>query len=123
MTRDNIKFKRYHFDSNGTLIHKSFWGFMDGGFANYSSISGEDKSKAIDCLYTGINDNGNTELYEGDIIGILPRYLVAFKDGMFVCTKNIEGDVMDDYKVKWVVRENNAKVIGNIYQNPELLNA
>lgn len=65
--------------------------------------------------YTGLKDNNGKEIYEGDIIenyisGIgIKKAVVAFDNG---CFKDITNDefISED-----------CIVIGNIYENPELL--
>lgn len=110
-----IKFKRYHYSFNGKFLNVSEWGFIDGSFVSPASLSGEDKSLAADCQYTGLKDKNGREIYDGDVIERIYRYEVRFKNGSFygynpkgsLSAREIAADML---------------IIGNIYENPELLN-
>lgn len=72
--------------------------------------------------YTGLKDKNGVEIYEGDIVKCTQRGeskngVVNFKKGMF----NWEYDVG---AISWLHKANkdwNGEVIGNIYENPDLL--
>lgn len=83
--------------------------------------------------YTGLTDKNGKKIFEGDIVHLygdehsLSRYkgidynaLVIFKDGGFCAIDGTE----DDYALRrynFVSRNLYCEVIGNIYDNPELL--
>lgn len=87
--------------------------------------------------YTGLKDKNDKEIYEGDIVEIHDGTITAFRtsgkhiiewwNGQFVFQANSHEE--DDYiNFGWWVRSNNhsvslkqIEVIGNIYENPELL--
>jgi len=61
--------------------------------------------------YTGLKDRNEKEIYEGDIISWLSPGLVEFKYGMFMVGQ------IDLY----LHVQNKCVILGNIYENPELL--
>ena len=77
--------------------------------------------------YTGLKDKNGKEIYEGDIISTdldRPFNIVVFRNGafMFQCHDNGKDyyDYMfsvDEESDRWEYGE----VIGNVYENPELL--
>jgi uncharacterized phage protein (TIGR01671 family) len=69
--------------------------------------------------YTGLKDKNGKEIYEGDIINLSSWepsvYLVAWDRGAFYMAKKNLEEVGD---IKYV---ESGEIIGNIYENPELL--
>ncbi|MFW5411594.1 YopX family protein [Aerococcus urinaeequi] len=67
--------------------------------------------------YTGLKDSNGVEIYEGDILQSEHyfRYQVVFKGDCWRC----ESLKNSRFKNRFIGRD--LKVIGNIYENPELL--
>ena len=77
--------------------------------------------------YTGVNDIEGREVYEGDILGfnnpLTPNFIVMFEDGIFsIYGKFGKMETVKRYFQSMKYSDNvTGKVIGNIYETPQLL--
>lgn len=130
----DIKFRQPIFQKYGQFIRWHFWGYIDGGFvAPADIVDGREKSQQ----YTGLIDVKGNNIYAGDIVSCgnrlyeveitfngfhLQRYKLwngkfkpAFCYSLSLITKPFKkgdrnGGIVED-----------AEVVGNIHQNPEML--
>lgn len=122
----DIKFRAWDYDTNIMIYPDSkletIFCFDSVGLSVYQGNGSELSSFEL-MQYTGLKDKNGVEIYEGDIIFWNNKYksIVSYKNGSFVRSyrngniyllydSNIEDEILIDYKV-----------IGNIYQNPYLL--
>lgn len=75
--------------------------------------------------YTGLKDKNGVEIYEGDIVNCYNRnFIVEFRKergGFFPFACGDGCGCCEDEVILLYELETSAKVIGNIYDNPELL--
>lgn len=77
--------------------------------------------------YTGLYDENGIDIYEGDIVSTdlaVPYLIVEFRNGAFMFKCNDGGESYYDMMLPLEADDNtirHGEVIGNIHDNPELL--
>lgn len=118
-----IKFRHARLKPDGTFLDFHYWGFIDGAFIppkTYLFASTSDVQAASQ-QYTGLKDRNGVEIFEGDII----RHHEFQKEvvtGVVGLEKSICGWRSKVGILHLLIPEVRSEVIGNIHQNPELIN-
>jgi uncharacterized phage protein (TIGR01671 family) len=110
---DNKKF--HYYDHNAGFDNFKFWDIIN------DFEHGELQQ------YTGLKDENKQEIYEGDIINQFKDWWGGIHENGKVCYDNEEAKYVFKSKkhiggLDYVCPDGGWTVIGNIYQNPELLN-
>lgn len=76
--------------------------------------------------YTGLRDKNGKEIYEWDIVlnHFRKQKLVVFWDNKIIGTKGGGWNykkLENDKEMTWKIEPENIEIIGNIYENPELI--
>lgn len=120
-----IKFRAWHKKWKTFISAEDYFIRHDGAIMEYPNSDGdgvvewEEASEHVHIvLFTGLKDKNDVEIYEGDIVTAGLPAKVVFVDGAFTLRREgmPEGALLSD-----IQKEYPCEVIGNIYENPELL--
>ena len=123
-----IKFRAWDFSTNNFVSWEKLVIDSQCDFYDFSLFSNIDY---ILMQYTGLKDKSGVEIYEHDLI-IATRNSLSQKKRVvkydinrgayFVVSNSLKETEWDDCLTKNQIKTFGYKVIGNIYENPELLN-
>lgn len=91
---------------------------LNGAVAEWDDTAGWRVADSLVPLeYTGLHDKAGVEIYEGDVV----RGMLDYGPGGFhQVVAPISWDDLYGWRL-WYFQDGTVEVIGNIYQNPELL--
>ena len=81
-------------------------------YKNNSKIGWNNANECILMQFTGLNDKNGKDIYEGDILQDDEKHVEPFA---------VEWNDMKEYTNWYSSKGNVFEIIGNIYENPELL--
>ncbi len=122
-----IKFRRPYFsDTTKDFVCFGYWGQIDGGFISPPHISGCHYKPDSDQQFTNLHNKKGKEIYEGDIAKVMnwtPSGSEPTYSNMVVEWIRVEAS--DDMGTNMIgfIDHSFDEIIGNIYENPELLKA
>lgn len=125
---NHIKFRQPIFNRQGAFLKWHYWGFVeDGRFVGPETNSSTiEKAKATSQMFTGLQDKNGAAIYEGDIVdGVCilgddyDKSQVIFKDAAFGLRV-----LLGRYEPCLYECDNRfLEVIGNVYENPDIVPA
>lgn len=119
LSKEYLKEFKVSISWDGQTIRQDFWGG--------TKIIGED---VFVQQWTGLTDSQGVEIYEGDIITFRPKsnkppfWQVIFDHGLAMyCLFNKKREIFFEYEdyIRGHICGPDVRIIGNIFQNPELL--
>lgn len=134
----DIKFRAYDKENKEMLdVENLYWNEVTGEFLIRTTMYSDyfNTDEMILMQYTGLKDKNGKEIYEGDILKI-PEWLWQDNQELCVCIYNEEHQtseiigfglyIKDGYSGEYKIivpsdEWDEFEVIGNIYDNPELL--
>ena len=127
----DLKFRLIDTKSAVRIDPKEFFITDSEVFIYYSDFDNSEKADMrhhVILQFTGLKDCNGDEIYEGDILSTdlsRPYLIVEFRNGAFMYQCHDSGrnyyDFMEPVNERLKTNTKYHEVIGNIYENPELL--
>lgn len=102
--------------------------FIDAEHKHNTPHTEIQSAKTLEIMqYTGLHDRNGTEIYEGDMLSTdldRPYNIVVYRNGAFMLECEDGGETYYDfitYVSTQTIDRIGSEVIGNIYENPELM--
>lgn len=128
----SLKFRAWWKDTKRFLDCDEWYMTCSGAkYLHYAVMPYKDDNFIIE-QYTGLKDKNGQKIFEGDIVKVNDDfdkyglnageiYEVYFNAGGFRCKHKYESSIARGDKGFWIDDGNDYEVIGNIHENPELL--
>ena len=116
-----IKFRAWCKCYDTMIFSEKYYTKRNFGYDFYCDSTGFKDDKHIIMQYTGLKDKNGKEIYEGDIVQDFQKFNadVKFMNGAFKYCSS-DGCPVEFLNIVSIM-EDKLEVIGNIYENPELL--
>ena len=131
MNNRKLKFRVWDKKYNKFVVSTDFndgAGITLDGFLSWASESQfgnvQDPNRFIITQFTGLKDKNHREIYDGDILEVKDYDGWFDKVGLyFNKVVNFESKVFEEYEsAGYISIQKDREIIGNIFENPELLN-
>lgn len=103
------------------LVRENSWSFEEAN--EYDDYCGFGTRAKVLMQYTGLTDKNGKEIYEGDVVQVyhLPSNVPEHPEWDWIECFKYTADMTNGDCYKWTQTEKTRVVIGNIYENPELI--
>ena len=112
---------RMRFGNDNLLISLGGLLFWDVGYKEPDMLGEEERQDYVLIQYTGLKDKNGAEMYEGDVVNTVSAAPVIYQQIIYFPPEFMLQDKYGFHRLLAGVTEEFYEVIGNIYENPELI--